>query len=104
MKFKLLFAWYDFWIGAYYDRAKHTLYVLPLPMFGVVITLPHRWEDSGVNPYGTIVEQRCRCGEYRYHLFEHRRGFCEEPDWQPGKHPYPNRTSDSHNAMAEKIP
>lgn len=40
MQVKPLFAWYDFWIGAYWDRSKRKLYVLPLPMIGFVITLP----------------------------------------------------------------
>jgi len=26
------FAWYDLWVGAYYDRTKRTWYVCPLPM------------------------------------------------------------------------
>lgn len=27
-----VFAWYDFWVGAYYDRVGRILYVCPLPM------------------------------------------------------------------------
>lgn len=34
MRVGFIFAWYDFWIGAYYDRTKRRLYVLPLPCLG----------------------------------------------------------------------
>lgn len=37
MKVKLIFAWYDLWIGAYYDRKNKMLYILPVPCLGVVI-------------------------------------------------------------------
>ncbi len=37
MKVALLFAWYDMWIGAYYDRAWRVLYVCPLPMVVIEI-------------------------------------------------------------------
>lgn len=37
MRIKPLFAWYDIWVGIFWDRAKRRLYVLPIPMFGVVI-------------------------------------------------------------------
>lgn len=33
------FRWYDLWIGAYLDRERKTLYVCPVPMFGVKIVL-----------------------------------------------------------------
>lgn len=37
MKIRPFFAWYDLWIGAYYDRARRCLYVCPVPTVGVVI-------------------------------------------------------------------
>lgn len=39
---KPIFAWYDLWIGFFWDGAKRRLYVLPLPCIGVVIQFgPH---------------------------------------------------------------
>jgi hypothetical protein len=32
MKASVKFAWYDMWIGAYWDRKARVLYVCPLPM------------------------------------------------------------------------
>lgn len=32
-----LFAWYDLWIGAYWDREKKWLYILPLPCVGIIL-------------------------------------------------------------------
>ncbi len=37
MKIKPLFAWYDFWIGGYWDCTNRRLYLLPLPCIGVVL-------------------------------------------------------------------
>ncbi len=39
MKVGLVAAWYDLWIGAYYDRKAARLYVLPLPCLGFWVSL-----------------------------------------------------------------
>ncbi len=30
-------AWYDFWIGCFYDRKLHRVYVFPIPMVGICV-------------------------------------------------------------------
>lgn len=32
-----IFAWYDMWVGAFWDGQERRLYIFPVPMFGVVI-------------------------------------------------------------------
>jgi hypothetical protein len=36
-RISLLFAWYDLWVGAYWDRDGRRLYLLPVPMFGIIL-------------------------------------------------------------------
>lgn len=37
LSIKPIFAWYDLWVGAFWDRAKRRLYIFPVPTLGVVI-------------------------------------------------------------------
>lgn len=49
MKVKLFFAWYDGWIGYYWDRYERALYVCPLPWVVIKLSRPPKEEqESGV--------------------------------------------------------
>ncbi len=39
MNVRPIFAWYDFWIGIFYDRNKRVVYIFPIPMIGIKVTL-----------------------------------------------------------------
>jgi len=41
MRVEFLFAWYDIWVGAFWDSNKRWLYILPLPMVGFILKFPH---------------------------------------------------------------
>jgi hypothetical protein len=34
---RVFFAWYDFWVGFYYDRDRKELFICPFPMFVIHI-------------------------------------------------------------------
>lgn len=38
MSIKPIFAWYDFWVGLFWDGKKKILYVFPVPMLGIKIS------------------------------------------------------------------
>lgn len=46
MKVQVLFAWYDIWIGVFYDKKKNWWYILPIPMIGIILKLPENWRIS----------------------------------------------------------
>ena len=39
MKIKPFFRWYDLWVGIYIDKPNKAVYICPIPMFGIKITV-----------------------------------------------------------------
>ena len=37
MKVRPIVAWYDMWIGAFWDKPKRRLYLFPIPCVGLMI-------------------------------------------------------------------
>lgn len=37
MRVRFIAAWYDLWVGAYWDRRRRRLYLLLVPCLGIVI-------------------------------------------------------------------
>ena len=77
VKIRPIFAWYDFWVGAYWDQAKRRLYVLPLPMIGLVfefapkpepVEVPKGWCDYPKCTSRTGSDWDNRCMEHSYRV------------------------------------
>lgn len=47
MSVRLMFAWYDLWVGVFIDRPKRRVYIFPLPCVGLVITLRPKHHFGG---------------------------------------------------------
>jgi len=59
-----IFAWYDLWVGAFWDQAKRRLYVLPLPCVGIVIDFarPHDTPERASVLIGASGRRRSASG------------------------------------------
>lgn len=51
-KVEFIFAWYDFWVGWFWDQKKRWLYVLPIPCVGLVFKFPPKHPEQ---------DPRCDC-------------------------------------------
>jgi len=48
MKIEFLFAWYDLWIGFFWNKEKKWLYILPLPCTGIILKFSEKklWDSN----------------------------------------------------------
>jgi hypothetical protein len=65
MKVRPIFAWYDLWIGAFWDAGKRRLYILPLPCIGIVI----EFGPAAIYPPENPVPLPCDHSWRRYPTF-----------------------------------
>ena len=53
---RFIFAWYDLWVGIFWDKRKRKLYILPVPCVGVVIEFPMR-QNAEVSDGGPLTHE-----------------------------------------------
>lgn len=41
-----VFAWYDLWVGVFIDIRKRTLYIFPVPVFGLRVEWVEQWRKD----------------------------------------------------------
>jgi len=88
---EIIVAWYDIWVGFYWDREKRRLYYFPVPCLGLFIQMPAKQsEDFTDDPeYQVFVEkmaEKCQCHDVRPCDGLLAGGMCDniQPDrWEP---------------------
>lgn len=50
MKIKVIFKWYDLWIGFFIDKNKRCLYFFPIPMIGFIFMFKGNYCDNCKQP------------------------------------------------------
>lgn len=61
VKIKLIFAWYDLWIGIFWDKNKKHLYIFPIPIVGIKIFFGNKFIQDQWNKVNAGPNWR-KCG------------------------------------------
>ena len=70
MEINLVLAWFDFWVGFFWDRKKRDLYILPIPTIGIRIHF-HKWKNKQIlkmsdHTYDHMIKYNCDCDDVLY--------------------------------------
>jgi hypothetical protein len=58
MKIKIIFKWFDFWVGLFWDSNKEYLYIFPIPMLGIVFKFKTKViENDVLTPWEQSLEK-----------------------------------------------
>ncbi len=87
-RFGFVFAWYDLWVGFYYDRRGSRLYIFSVPMLGFYIDLRfikhYKGEGLSKKERKYMDNKECPVCRTKSGVIQARNN-----DWQPqGSQPY----------------
>jgi len=55
---KLVFAWYDIWIGVFIDKNKKLIYFFPIPMIGLRFKYGYLEYKSAIERAKTLTDEK----------------------------------------------
>ena len=73
MKVEFIFKWFDFWIGMFWDSKKKYLYILPIPMCGIILKF-----EKTCKP----CMSKCYCADRNLcQIKQYKKGLIDKPWW-----------------------
>jgi len=115
---KFIFAWYDMWVGFYWNRESKKLYFFPLPCLGVVFDLETKMKEIPIIVYKPALEpatkdytpSKLRCpncsGEMlklrAYNIWHCENSDCKWDDWQKEGWFHNKETGIDYNCFKDK--
>lgn len=85
MRFKIIFAWYDIWIGFFWDAKQRYLYFFPVPMLGIRINCNRKVEMFCMACFhvGKRLKEKHQCPKCKNYTLIVNRVVGKDPSRQP---------------------